>query len=214
MVRPTPPWFQWVGGWDLGQWSSQFETPKYIWNTQMPCQWLEVNGERFRAGSSKDLGVPSSRTGCHVVGTRRWFFSFGRRRWTEISEGNIELSEKYEYRCDGCIGPEVNQHTTLLNRIVTHHKDRSVSFEADPRHAGMIIRQWGLEGSKGISSPGEKKKLSGVLATSGLPHECWENYATQVIGDDSAISRTRQSRHRWIGEVAHKKDEESNGSGF
>ena len=40
MVRPTPPWFQWVGGWDLGQWSSQFETPKYIWNTQMPCHWL------------------------------------------------------------------------------------------------------------------------------------------------------------------------------
>ena len=79
------------------------------------------------------------------------------------------LSEHYDYRCDGCIGPEDNQHMTLLNRIVTYHKDGSVSFEADPRHAEMIIRQLGLEGSKGISTPGEKKKLSDVVATSGLP---------------------------------------------
>ena len=33
----------------------------------------------------------------------------------------------------------------------------------------MIIRQLGLEGSKGISTPGEKKKLSDVVASSGLP---------------------------------------------
>ena len=79
------------------------------------------------------------------------------------------LSERYEFRCDGCIGPEDNQHMTLLNRIVTYHKDGSVSFEADPRHAEMIIRQLGLEGSKGISTPSEKKKLSDVVATSGLP---------------------------------------------
>ena len=79
------------------------------------------------------------------------------------------LSEKYEYRCDDCIGPEDNQRMTLLNRIVTYHKDGSVSFEADPRHAEMIIRQLGLEGSKGISTPGEKKKLSDVVATSVLP---------------------------------------------
>ena len=43
------------------------------------------------------------------------------------------LSEKYEFRCDGRIGPEDNQHMTLLNRIVTYHKDGSVSFEADLR---------------------------------------------------------------------------------
>ncbi len=41
------------------------------------------------------------------------------------------LSEKYEFRCDGRIGPEDN--LTLLNRIVTYHKDGSVSFEADLR---------------------------------------------------------------------------------
>ena len=33
----------------------------------------------------------------------------------------------------------------------------------------MIIRQLGLEGSKGISTPGEKKKLRDVVASSGLP---------------------------------------------
>ena len=114
-----------------------------------------------------DFSVQTSGTGCYAVSTRRRFLGVGRRRRTKISEGYV--IQHYDYRCDGCIGPEDNQHMTLLNRIVTYHKDGSVSFEADPRHAEMIIRQLGLEGSKGISTPGEKKKLSDVVAASGLP---------------------------------------------
>ena len=106
------------------------------------------------------------------------------------------LSEKYGFRCDGCIGPEDNQPITLLNRVVTYHQDGSVSFGAHPRRAEMIIRQLGLEGSKGISTPGEKKKLYDVVATSRLPHESREESVVYITGDESAISRTRQSRHR------------------
>lgn len=41
------------------------------------------------------------------------------------------LSEKYGFRCDGCIGPEDNQPMTLLNRVVHIIKmDPSVSKHA------------------------------------------------------------------------------------
>ena len=127
----------------------------------------EIHRERFRAGSSMDLGVPTSRAGCDAACSWWWFLVLGDEDGQKYLRDT--LSEKYEYRCDDCIGPEDNQRMTLLNRIVTYHKDGSVSFEADPRHAEMIIRQLGLEGSKGISTPGEKKKLSDVVATSVLP---------------------------------------------
>ena len=123
----------------------------------------KVIRKRFCAGSGMDLRVPTSRTGDFLV--------LGDEDGQKYLKDT--LSEKYGFCCDGCIGPEDNQHMTLLNRIVTYHKDGYVSFEADPRHAEMIIRQLGLEGSKGISTPGstpgEKKKLSDVVATSGLP---------------------------------------------
>ena len=84
---------------------------------------------------------------------------------------------------------------------MTYHKDGSVSFEAGPRHEEMIIRQLGLEGSKGISTPGEKKKSSDAVATSGLP----------PMNPEGALRCLDQVRARFLGlgEVTHKKDEKS-----
>lgn len=78
------------------------------------------------------------------------------------------LGKKYEYRCDGTIGENSGDHLTILNRIVTY-KDGTVTYEADPRHAEMIIRQLNLQNAKGVATPSEKKKLSDVLAAVGLP---------------------------------------------
>ena len=58
----------------------------------------------------------------------------------------------------------------------------------------MIIRQLGLEGSKGIATPSEKKKLSDVVATSGLPPmnpertKLFRSFVTraQFLGQDRA----------------------------
>ena len=69
------------------------------------------------------------------------------------------LSERYEYRCDGVIGEGANDHLTILNRIVSYDKKTgAVTYEADPRHAEMIIRQLNLQDAKAIATPAEKKK--------------------------------------------------------
>ena len=50
-------------------------------------------------------------------------------------------------------------HLTVLNRIVTYdHETGKVTYEADPRHAEMIIRQLNLENAKSVVTPSEKEK--------------------------------------------------------
>ena len=80
------------------------------------------------------------------------------------------LKEKYEYRCDGEIGKGSGKHLTILNRIVSYEQETGrVTYEADPRHAEMIIRQLNLQNAKSVTTPAEKKKNSEVLASVGLP---------------------------------------------
>ena len=78
------------------------------------------------------------------------------------------LKEKYEYRCDGEIGKGSGKYLTILNRIVSYEQETGrVTYEADPRHAEMIIRQLNLQTAKSVTT--QKKKSSEVLASVGLP---------------------------------------------
>ena len=61
------------------------------------------------------------------------------------------LAKKHDFRCDGMIGPDESDdsHPTILNRIVSLDKGAgTVRYEADPRHAEMIVRQLQLENAK------------------------------------------------------------------
>ena len=80
------------------------------------------------------------------------------------------LKEKYEYRCDGEITKGSGKHLTILNRIVSYEQETGrVTYEADPRHAEMIIRQLNLQNAWSVTTPAEKKKSSEVLASVGFP---------------------------------------------
>ena len=81
------------------------------------------------------------------------------------------LKEKYEYRCDGEMGKGSGKHLTILNRIVSYEQETGrVTYEADPRHAEMIIiRQLNLQNAKSFTTPAEKKKSCEVLASIGIP---------------------------------------------
>lgn len=105
------------------------------------------------------------------------------------------LSERYEYRCDGAIGEEANEHLTILNRIVSYdRKTGAVMYEADPRHAEMIIRQLNLQKIESgcyASRKEEKFRCScgdGTATISGRT-----NNFLQKPGDESAISCTGSS---------------------
>ena len=82
------------------------------------------------------------------------------------------LARRFEYRVDGCIGPEAKDGTvmTVLNRIIEFDKSTGViRYEGDPRHAETVIKQLGLEGAKPVTTPAEKVTGQEALAASGLP---------------------------------------------
>jgi len=70
------------------------------------------------------------------------------------------LEEKYELKMRGVMGPpgmpETTQEITILNRV-TRWTGEGIEYEADPRHAEIIIKELGLSGGKTVSTPGCKK---------------------------------------------------------
>ena len=58
----------------------------------------------------------------------------------------------------------------MLNRIIEYNKDTgTIAYEADPRHAEMIVKTLGLESAKVVSTPSEKQTLDEVLSDMALP---------------------------------------------
>ena len=105
------------------------------------------------------------------------------------------LKEKYEYRCDGEIGKGSGKHLTILNRIVSYEQETGrVTYEADPRHAEMIIRQLNLQIAKSFTTPAGKKKRSEVLASVGIPPVTAEQttlYRSLVVGAQFLAQESR-----------------------
>ena len=59
----------------------------HVWQEHYSRKLIERGFVQGQAWTS--CSVPTSRAGCHVVGTRRRFLTVGRRRRTEISEGYV-----------------------------------------------------------------------------------------------------------------------------
>ncbi|CAE7240586.1 unnamed protein product [Symbiodinium natans] len=80
------------------------------------------------------------------------------------------LSERYEYRCDGHIGPTHGDQMVVLNRLICYDKETGkVTYEADPRHVEALVRELGLEKAKAVRTPAEKKKQGEVMKTLEMP---------------------------------------------
>ena len=63
--------------------------------------------------------------------------------------------ERYEIKDSGIMGPDPDdiKQVRVLNRLVTWHSDR-LEYEADPRHAEIIIAELALQSAKPVSTPG------------------------------------------------------------
>ncbi|CAE7710011.1 unnamed protein product [Symbiodinium necroappetens] len=69
------------------------------------------------------------------------------------------LKERYEYRCDGHIGPNHDKRMVVLNRLICYEPETGkVTYEADPRHVEALVRELSLETAKAVRLPAEKKK--------------------------------------------------------
>ena len=96
------------------------------------------------------------------------------------------LSEEYEFKCDGHIGPGCEKDSmTVLNRVVTYDRTTgSVTYEADPRHAEALIRDLGMETAKPAKTPAEKKKgsdLKAMLESQPLNAELAKQYRSHTM---------------------------------
>lgn len=71
----------------------------------------------------------------------------------------IELERKYQVQTQ-LLGPESHhqQEIQILNRIVQWNGAIRLVYEADPRHAELIVEQLGLKESKSVTTPGTKEE--------------------------------------------------------
>ena len=82
----------------------------------------------------------------------------------EQAQKRIEqiLAKKFEFRVDGFIGPGCkSQVMTVLKRILEYNPETgAITYEADPRHAQLVIKGLELDqsGVKSVATPSEKQK--------------------------------------------------------
>ncbi|CAE7245381.1 unnamed protein product [Symbiodinium sp. CCMP2592] len=129
-----------------------------------------MDGHGIKNGSAWPAIFGCSERGLRMLVHGDDFFVLGDDDGQKFVEG--VLAEKFEYRIDGCIGPEATDGTTLtvLNRIIEYDKATgTVKYEADPRHAEMVVKSLGLETAKPVTTPAEKQTLQSVLASMTMP---------------------------------------------
>ena len=69
------------------------------------------------------------------------------------------IQAKFEVKVRGRLGPDANYDKSIriLNRIITWKED-GIHYDADQRHAEIIIRQLGLkDNSNSLGTPGSKR---------------------------------------------------------
>ena len=70
------------------------------------------------------------------------------------------MQEEYDIKLRGRLGPEKHDQKsmTILNRCLEWRSD-GIYYEADPRHAEIIIEEMGVQGSSPVVTPGIKSSL-------------------------------------------------------
>jgi hypothetical protein len=81
------------------------------------------------------------------------------------------LGKKYELKLRGVMGSPCNpgsvNELSVLNRIVRWNAN-GIEYEADPRHAEIIISELGLKGSKVVATPGVKSIIPELAEPLGV----------------------------------------------
>ena len=69
------------------------------------------------------------------------------------------LETRYELKYGGMLGPDSGdvQDATILNRLIHFGKDET-TYEADPRHVQILVRELGLQNAKDVATLGVTRK--------------------------------------------------------
>ena len=79
------------------------------------------------------------------------------------------MSEKYDIKSE-FLGPEVSmkKEIKVLNRTITW-RESGIEYEADSRHADLVIRELGLESAKAVTTPGTSETSAEETAREDSP---------------------------------------------
>ena len=71
------------------------------------------------------------------------------------------MKDEYEIKLRGMLGPDKHddKKMTILNRCIEWRKNE-IWYEADPRHAEILIRELGLKGKRAVVTPGVKMAIN------------------------------------------------------
>ena len=85
--------------------------------------------------------------------------------WLEKS-----IAEKYEITVEPRLGPGPNdaKEGRVPNRVIRWCED-SIEYEADPRQVERLVAECGLEGAKGVETPGVKVGFTELETDAELP---------------------------------------------
>ena len=74
------------------------------------------------------------------------------------------LAERYEFKVVGQLGPGEGdkQEMSVLNRTLRYVEGGTIEYEADQRHAEIIVRDLGLTEGKSVSTPSIRRKHEDV----------------------------------------------------
>ena len=74
------------------------------------------------------------------------------------------MKDEYEVKVRGMLGPDRKdgKEISILDRCIEWKKDE-FWYEADPRHAEILIRELGLNGKRTVVTPGIKVKIDEEL---------------------------------------------------
>ncbi len=98
------------------------------------------------------------------------------------------LDKEYDAKSE-IIGPEDGdgKQACMLNRIVTWEED-GIAYEADQRHAQLIVEGMGMSEAKAVTTPGVNEEE---------PREDSEE-AQELLGEDAATYRALSARANFL----------------
>ena len=135
----------------------------YNWTETYTKVLCEVLG--FEKGASSPCTFFHKKRQLKTVVHGDDFFTEGTPK--ELQQLDKDLEKHFEMKTE-VLGPNSEAGETrevrFLNRILTWN-DNGISWEADPRHAEMVVKQLGLEGARVAATPGLRKRTRLRLET-------------------------------------------------
>ena len=143
----------------------------------------------FEKGSSSPCSFYHKRRQVHLVVHGDDFFVEGDGR--ELRSLNQQLQQHFELKTEN-LAPDAAagevQEIRFLNRVL-RWTQQGLTWEADPRHSEMVVRQLGLENSRSVATPGVKegdnKTMRDDSATPNAGGDC-DNLLCALSAVDSA----------------------------